>query len=111
MAGQSEIAKQFFKAFASGDRVFIENHMAEEFSFSSPPDPFLDRKGYFERCWPWAGHGQEYDFVRVMEYGNVVVITYELRHTNGTKGRNTEIFTFSGEKIQQVEVYFGWNVD
>ena len=79
--------------------------MADNFLFSSPFDPHLDRAGYFERCWPFAGQDWKFDFVRVIEFGDTVIITYEQKRDDGTKGRNTEIFTFSREQIQRVEVY------
>lgn len=104
-----EIVKKFFNAFAAGDRKFIEDHMAANFQFSSPPDPHLDRAGYFERCWPGSGQGWTFDFVRIIEAGDTVVATYELIQADGPRGRNTEVFTFAGDKIQRVEVYFGWN--
>lgn len=105
-----QIAKGFFKAFASGDRSFIEKHMADDFTFSSPPDPLLDRAGYFERCWPYPGQGWEFDFVRAIEFSDTVVITYEQKLDNGTRGRNTEVFTFAGDVVKRVEIYFGWEV-
>lgn len=102
--------KQLFEAFAAGDRSAIEGLLAEDFHFSSPPDPLLDRAGYFERCWPGAGKGMKFNFVRVIESGNEVVITYEMTQPDGRKGRNTEVTTFAGEKIVRQEVYFGWAV-
>jgi hypothetical protein len=38
------------------------------------------------------------------------VVTYESTRTDGSRFRNTEVLTFAGEKITQVEVYFGWNL-
>jgi hypothetical protein len=38
------------------------------------------------------------------------VVTYELSKPDGSKGRNTEILTFSGDQICRTEVYFGWNL-
>lgn len=105
---KTEITKRFFKAFASGDRTFIEKHMADDFAFSSPPDPYLDKAGYFDRCWPFAGQGWEFDFIRTIESGDTVVVTYKQKHSESA-GRNTEVFTFSGDKIKRVEVYFGWS--
>ena len=49
------IARQSYLAFARGDRSFFETHLSEDFTFSSPPDPHLDRAGWFQRCWPGAG--------------------------------------------------------
>jgi hypothetical protein len=36
----------------AGDR---EEHLAEELTFSSPPDPELDREGFFERIEVYFG--------------------------------------------------------
>lgn len=99
----------FFTAFAEGDKEFIEAHITGDFSFSAPPDPLLDRSGYFERCWPGAGNHQQFDLQRTIVNGDEVLVTYEIPHGDGTKGRNTEIFTLAGGKVKRVEVYFGWN--
>ena len=47
-----DIARETYDAFATGDRDVVERHFGKDFSFSAPPDPLLDRDGYFERCWP-----------------------------------------------------------
>jgi ketosteroid isomerase-like protein len=103
-------ARDIYLAFASGDREVLERSLSDDFTFSSPVDVGLDREGYFERCWPGAGQGQEFEFVRVMEVGDEVIVTYEMTHPDGRKGRNTEILTFRGDQVCRTEVYFGWNV-
>jgi ketosteroid isomerase-like protein len=106
-----QIARESYLAFASGDRSFFDERLSEDFSFSSPPDPQLDRAGWFERCWPGAGQGQEFEFLRLVESGNEVIVTYELRRPDGSGGRNTEVLTFDDEdKIARTEVYFGWDL-
>jgi hypothetical protein len=107
---RKHLARQLYAAFSAGDRPFFEQHLSDDLVFSSPPDPLLDRGGYFERCWPGAGLGQEFNFVRVIESGDEVVVTYESRRPDGGGGRNTEILTFDGDKISRVEVYFGWDL-
>lgn len=105
------IARESYEAFAAADRGFFEEHLAEDFSFSSPPDPKLDREGWFERCWPGAGGDQEFEFVRLVESGDEVIVTYELRRPDGSGGRNTEVLTFDdADRIVRTEVYFGWNL-
>jgi len=107
-----EIARRSYLAFAAGDRSFFEERLSDGFTFSSPPDPRLDRDGWFERCWPGAGGGQEFRFVRLVESGDEVIVTYELRRPDGTGGRNTEVVTIDDAgKIARTEVYFGWNLD
>jgi len=110
MTNRIQLAQAFYNAFAAGDRRFVEEHLAENFTFSSPPDPHLDRAGYFERCWPGSGTGQEFEFVRLIEAGAEVIVTYESRRPNGTQGRNTEVLTFDGDQLIRAEVYFGWSL-
>ena len=103
-------AQDIYLAFAAGDRKALERILTDDFTFSSPVDVGLDREGYFERCWPGAGQGQEFEFVRVIESGHEVIVTYEVKHPDGHVGRNTEVLTFRGDKVCRTEVYFGWNV-
>jgi hypothetical protein len=111
-ADRKETVRDSYAAFAAGDRGFFEQRLSDGFLFSAPPDPKLDRDGYFERCWPGAGRGQKFDFVRLIESGDEVVVTYESDTSGAGRGRNTEVFTFDGEdKIVRLEVYFGWNVE
>ena len=110
-ADRLQIAQDVYRAFAAGDRDFIERTFTDDFTFSSPVDVGLDRAGYFRRCWPGAGQGQEFDFVRLVESGDEVIVTYELKKPDGSRGRNTEVLTFKGDQICEVEVYFGWNLD
>ena len=104
------IAQSVFTAFAAGDRDLIEELFTGDFTFHSPPDPELDRDGYFEKCWPGAGSLADFDFVRSIESGDEVVITYEATKPDGSRFRNTEVLTFEGERILKVEVYFGWDL-
>jgi hypothetical protein len=96
--------------FAAGDRDFVERTLADHFTFSSPVDVGLDRAGYFERCWPGSGQGQRFEFVRLVEVDDEVIVTYEMTQRDGGRGRNTEILTFDGDQISAAEVYFGWNL-
>jgi ketosteroid isomerase-like protein len=106
-----QVARESYLAFAAGDRSFFDEHLREGFSFSSPPDPELDRAGWFERCWPGAGRGQDFTFVRLVGAGDEVIVTYELRRRDGSGGRNTEVLTIDEHnKIVRTEVYFGWDL-
>ena len=65
---------------------------------------------YFEKCWPNAELIESFDFKRLVEIGDEVLVTYESTKTDGQRFRNTEIHTFEGDQICQVEVYFGWDL-
>src|SRR5579875_913954 len=110
MSDQVNRVKALYLAFAAGERDVVDGLLADGFTFSSPVDVGLDRAGYFERCWPGGGEGQQFEFVRLVEAGDEVIVTYEMTRHDGARGRNTEILTFDGDRMIEAEVYFGWNV-
>src|ERR1700759_3149662 len=90
-----QIARESYGAYASGDRGRIEELMAADLRFFSPPDPGIDRRAYFERCWPNAETLSAFEFVRLAEIeGDEVLVTYESTKTDGRRFRNTEILGF-----------------
>ena len=54
---------------------------------------------------------EAFEFKRLIEAGDEVVVTYESTKTDGRRLRNTEVLTFVGDKICKAEVYFGWDLD
>ena len=105
-----EIAKKSYRAYVDGDRAANEAVIAEDFRFTSPLDNGIDRETYFARCWPNHETITGFRFVRLIEDGDQVVVTYEGERVGGSKFRNTEILTIRDARIVEVEVYFGWNV-
>jgi ketosteroid isomerase-like protein len=110
MSARTDMVRASYAAYESGDRQAVERLLADDFTFFSPPDPGIDRAAYFERCWPANQHLNRFDFVRLIESGDEVVATYEAERADGSRFRNTEIFTFAGGRIASVEVYFGWDL-
>jgi hypothetical protein len=111
MSNHAELIKQFYEAFSKVDRnEFVENLLAHDFTFSAPPDPFLNRNEFFEKCWPNGGSLKDIRYVRTVEHENEVIVTHEYVKPDGTKACNTDIVTFDGDKITRLEVYFGWDI-
>ena len=104
-------ARDCYGAYESSDRRVIEELLTEDFTFYSPPDPGIDRASYFERCWPNSELIDGFEFKRLIENGDEVVVTYESTKTDGHRFRNTEVLSFRGDKICRAEVYFGWDLD
>ncbi len=105
-----ERARSLYRAFSAGDREAVEALLAPGFRFHSPPDPDLDRAGYFERCWPHSGNGVEFELVRDVEADEELVVTYVGTRPDGSRFRNTEVLRFDGDRVAEVEVYFGWDL-
>ena len=110
MPDRIQIVRDCYRAYETGERDLIEPHLADDLTFYAPPDPGIDLATYWERCWPGAGHMEAFDPVRLFERGDEVFVTYEATRTGGSRIRNTEIFTFAGERIRRIEVYFGWDL-
>ena len=105
-----DTAKQSYLAFVNSDRAANEAVIADDFHFTSPLDNRIDRSTYFERCWPNHEGIEAFRFVRLIESGDEVIVTYEGKGAGGRVFRNTEVLTIRDGKIVDVEVYFGWNV-
>jgi hypothetical protein len=37
-------------------------------------------------------------------------VTYVQTRPDGTRFRNSEVLTFAGDRVREVEVYFGWDL-
>ncbi len=107
---RKQVVRDSYRAYETGDRDLIERCLSDELTFYSPPDPGIDRHQYFERCWPNAGNSGSYEITRMIEEGDEIVATYEATRGDGSRFRNTEVFTFDGDRIRTVEVYFGWDL-
>jgi ketosteroid isomerase-like protein len=105
-----ELVRRSYAAYQSNDRRFVEDLLTDDFRFSSPVDVDIDRATYFERCWTVIERPAAFDFKRLYEVGDEVVVTYEAEHADGRRFRNTEVFEFEADKVKRVEVYFGWNL-
>src|SRR2546423_15040733 len=110
MPRRLKIARDCSGASESGARRVVEELLTDDFPFYSPADVGIDRATYFERCWPNSELIESFDFKRLVEVGDEVVVTYESTRTDGSRFRNTEVLTFEGDKICRAEVYFGWDL-
>jgi ketosteroid isomerase-like protein len=105
-----QIAREVYGAYESGDRRIVEERLTADFTFYSPADVGIDRAKYFERCWPNSETIASFDFKRLIESGDEVIVTYESTKKDGRRFRNTEVLTFEGDKLSKAEVYFGWDL-
>jgi ketosteroid isomerase-like protein len=106
-----KLARDAYGAYESGDRDVIDALLTDDFVFYSPADVGIDRATYFERCWPNSELIEAFEYKRLVEAGDEVVVTYESTRTDGSRFRNTEVLTFEGDKICRTEVYFGWDLE
>lgn len=108
--GAVEVARAGYEAYVQKDRLTIEALIADDFHFTSPLDNRIDRKTYFTRCWPNSQSIKAFAFIHLVADGDRVFVTYEGSTVDGGRFRNMEIVRVRGEKISEVEVYFGWSL-
>jgi hypothetical protein len=101
------VAKACFEAYVRKDRATIERIIDENFHFTSPLDNRIDRKTYFERCWPNSDHIAGFTFIHLVPHGDQVFVTYEGTGNDGKGFRNTEILRIQNGRVVDVEVFFG----
>jgi ketosteroid isomerase-like protein len=109
-SGNIAIARQAYQAYADSDRGAIEAVIGQDVRFTSPLDNGLDRETYFDRCWPNHETLSHFEFVRLVDHGDEVFVTYEAETTGGKVFRNSEVLTIRDGRIVGIEVYFGWTI-
>ena len=103
----SQVVRAYFGAYESENRDVAERLLADNFRFTSPNDDGIDRATYFERCWPQNEPMRDHRIEEIVVDGDKAFVTYSCASGDGKSFRNTEVLTFSGERIASVDVYFG----
>jgi ketosteroid isomerase-like protein len=103
----SDLVRRYFAAYETKDRAAIAALLSDDFTFTSPYDDHIDRKTYFERCWPNSANMRSFRVVKLFEQGDEAFILYEGQFKGSEIFRNTEFFRTEGDRINAVEVYFG----
>ncbi len=101
--------KALYQSYENRDRDMAEKLIAANFYFTSPMDNGLNRKMYFEICWPSSLAIEKFEFVEFVTKDNKVFVIYSAV-ASGKSFRNFEMLTVNDAKISKVEVYFGWNL-
>jgi ketosteroid isomerase-like protein len=106
-ASKAEIIRALFAAYLSNNRKAVEASFTDDFRFTSPYDDRIDKATYFERCWKAADWIERQDLEKIFVEGNEAFVTYQCTASDGKSFRNTEFFSFEGDKIKRIDVYFG----
>ena len=102
-----DLVRGLFGAYLSKNRQIVEALLSDDFTFTSPYDDHIDRTAYFERCWPNSERIRAHHIRRIMEDGDEAFVLYDCETAAGGTFRNVERFLFAGDKLKEVEVYFG----
>jgi ketosteroid isomerase-like protein len=103
----SDVVRKYFADFVSRDRKAVEDILADDFTFHSPHDPHIGKSTYFEKCWPNGDTLGNFQIEKVFAMGNEAFVRYKTVSPSGGTFRNTEFIRVEGNKIKDIEVYYG----
>ena len=106
-ANKTELIRNLFAAYLSNDRQAVEAVFTDDFRFTSPYDDEIDKATYFERCWRVSDWIERQDLERIMVESDAAFVIYRCVAKSGKSFRNTEAYTFAGDRIRRIDVYFG----
>jgi ketosteroid isomerase-like protein len=104
---RAELIRAIFAAYLSNDRKAVEDALADDFRFTSPYDDEIDKATYFARCWRNTDWIERHELGRIFVEGDEAFVTYKCLAKGGKSFRNTEFFTFAGDRVRRIDVYFG----
>jgi ketosteroid isomerase-like protein len=104
---KAEIIRGLFAAYRANDREAVEDALTEDFRFTSPYDDAIDKATYFARCWRNSDWIERHELERIFVEGDEAFVTYNCMARSGKNFRNTEFFTFKGDRVKRIDVYFG----
>jgi hypothetical protein len=104
---RADLVRACFAAYQAKDRTTMERLLAGAFRFTSPYDDRIDKATYFERCWPMPASINTFIVERIFVEADAAFVTYQFLTDGGKQVRNTEYFTFAGDEVTSIDVYFG----
>jgi len=104
---KADVIRALFAAYLSNDRKAVEEAFADDFRFTSPYDGEIDKATYFARCWRVTDWIERHELERILVERDEAFVTYRCVAKGGKSFRNTEFFSFDGDKIKRIDVYFG----
>jgi ketosteroid isomerase-like protein len=102
-----DLVRRCYAAYQEKNRAAIEALLSDDFHFTSPRDDHIDRREYFERCWPFNEQVEYLRIEKLFSEGNEAFVRYACKPVNREAFRNTEYFRIENGKIVEVQVYFG----
>ena len=104
---KADIVRALFAAYLANDRKAVEDALTGDFRFTSPYDDEIDKPTYFARCWRNTEWIARHELEKIFVEGDGAFVTYKCVAKGGKSFRNTEFFSFAGDKIRRIDVYFG----
>jgi len=107
----SDLVRKSYSAFLAKDSKTMEELLSDDFVFNSPRDDHIDKTAYFERCFPNSDAFRIHHIENLFVNGDEALVRYQAELKDGSRFRNVEYIRVEGDKIKEVDVYFGANIN
>lgn len=108
--GRCDTVRRLFAAYIAQRPELVDPMLVPDFAFSSPRDDHIDRQRYFAHCWPKERVFRDIHIEHLIADGDEVIVSYRAEKMDGGSFRNVELIRFAGDRIAEVNVYFGRNI-
>lgn len=99
--------EKILKAWADRNWDFVENNLAEDFTFTTQYEDHINKRDFKEKCWDTITQIGEFEIVTVVEGEREAFVRYK-NTINNEKVQNAEQFVFDDDdQIKSVTVFFG----
>ena len=111
-----DVVRAMYEAYRSQDAAAADALLAPGLRFTSPQDDHIDKAAFMERCFPTAARFVSQDVLHLTAEDaglqreaddESVFFAYEYRLATGDAYRNVELITVRGERIEEIQVFFG----
>jgi ketosteroid isomerase-like protein len=102
----SDLVRRYYRAYEQKDRSALEGLLSDDLTFTSPHDDHIDRRAYFERCWPSSAGIRAFHIESLLDNDREALVRLAVEMDMGSPLRATEWFRSDGGKIKEIEVYF-----
>ncbi|MBB5571843.1 MULTISPECIES: nuclear transport factor 2 family protein [Rhizobium] len=105
-----DTVRRLYAAYVAQHPDVVRPMLTSDFTFSSPRDDHIDRDQYFRHCWPKEKVFRAIHIEHLVPDRDEVIVGYRAEKMDGDSFRNVEVIRFTGDRIAEVNVYFGRNV-
>ncbi len=108
MTEKEKAVRAYYSGFEKHNWDTVAAQFSDDFTFTSPNnDDHISVEKFKEKCWGTNSFVKKVSFLEMTESGNTVFLLVEIITTDNKVVRNIDMFSFNGNKIKSIEVFFG----
>jgi len=104
---KEKVVRAYYTGFETHNWNLVASQLADGFTFTTPINDHISVKEFKDECWGTNRFTKKVHFIKWAQSRNDLVLLGGINTTDNKLVRNVDIYTFSGERIKSIEVFFG----